>query len=73
MTTQVIPELPPLLLIESCDAPEFVGSTYGDVVLFVPRMYAALDQCNADKTALQQWRSERQKTMGPSGDIRSLR
>jgi hypothetical protein len=62
---EVIPELPPVILIQDCEQPLFNGSTYGDVVLYVPELQSAIAQCNADKQALREWRDQRLTTASP--------
>ncbi len=52
---EIIPESPPAALLQDCERPAFQGRTYGDAVLFIPVLVAALGQCTAEKRALRQW------------------
>ncbi|WP_455429681.1 Rz1-like lysis system protein LysC [Marinobacter aromaticivorans] len=48
---------PPAALIQPTPAPYYTGKTWGDVAEHCVRVESALDQCNADKKTLREWKS----------------
>jgi hypothetical protein len=47
--------IPPALLLRDCQNPLFAGETFRDLALHTAKLQSALDQCQADKDALQEW------------------
>lgn len=56
--TQYVKIQPPTALIEPTSIPRFSGSTYGDLVEFVPELEAAVGQCNIDKESIKEYYKE---------------
>ena len=46
---------PPALLLRNCSGPLFVGETFRDLAVYAAKLQSSLDQCQADKSALQEW------------------
>ena len=57
--TKTIYVLPPAWLLEPCARPELAGSLNRDLWAAYQARGAAIDECNADKARLRQWRAER--------------
>ncbi len=59
--TKSVPVFPPDKLMKECpqaDAPTTKYATYGDLVEYSLAQKKALKDCNADKTALRQWKKD---------------
>ena len=55
--TRTVVELPPSSWVRQHQVPEISGETNGDLLDWAVRVRASLLQCNADKSALADWRN----------------
>lgn len=60
-SAQVIRKHPPAVLMAPCVIPAYHGDTNADLLDWALSLRAELTSCNADKTALRQWRANETK------------
>lgn len=47
--------VPPAVLMQDCQVPEFSATAWGDLPPLVVDLYAKLRECNNDKRLLREW------------------
>lgn len=63
---EIVPELPPDVLLVDVDQPAFSGRTYGDAVRFIPVLQASHQMCTNQIGAVREWvESRRADRLGP--------
>ena len=56
--TETVYRYPPEILTQPCPAPEYTGSTWGDLAHYTVRLKGAVDLCNEDKRLIREWVAE---------------
>ena len=51
----MVSEFPPAVLLEPIEQPVFEGSTYGDLVLFVPDLQLSHAECSYRLITIAEW------------------
>ncbi|WP_425292797.1 Rz1-like lysis system protein LysC [Aeromonas veronii] len=58
----MIKRLPPAALVPHCPEPDFLGTTWGEAVSFVPTLQTALRRCQTQLNTLNQWINQEEAT-----------